>query len=119
MNKDLIAIFEYLEREKGIKREIVIAAIEDSLRAAARKSIKGIGEKVTVQINSKTGEIEVYTQKKIVEKVAKSQRRNLSRRRPRDGARMPGRPDDSKFPSLRKISAGSPPRQRARSSPKS
>lgn len=69
MNKDLIAIFEYLEREKGIKRDIVITAIEDSLRAAARKSIKGIGEKVTVQIHPKTGEIEVYTQKKIVEKV--------------------------------------------------
>ena len=69
MNKDLIAIFEYLEREKGIKRDIVIAAIEESLRAAARKSIKGIGDKVTVQINSKTGEIDVYAQKKIVEKV--------------------------------------------------
>jgi len=69
MNKDLIAIFEYLEREKGIKREIVIAAIEDSLRAAARKSVKGVGENVTVQINPKTGEIEVYTQKKIVDKV--------------------------------------------------
>ena len=40
MNKDLIAIFEYLEREKGIKRDIVIAAIEESLRAAARKSIR-------------------------------------------------------------------------------
>ena len=69
MNKDLIAIFEYLEREKGIKRDIVISAIEDSLRAAARKSIKGIGDKVTVQINPKTGEIEVYAQKKIVDKV--------------------------------------------------
>ena len=70
MNKDLIAIFEYLEREKGIKREIVINAIADSLRAAARKSVKGLGEKVTVEIHPKTGEIEVYTQKKIVEKVA-------------------------------------------------
>jgi len=69
MNKDLIAIFEYLEREKGIKREIVINAISDSLRAAARKSVKGLGEKVTVEINPKTGEIEVFTQKKIVEKV--------------------------------------------------
>ncbi len=69
MNKDLIAIFEYLEREKGIKRDIVIAAIEDSLKAAARKSVKGIGEKVSVQIHPKTGEIEVYTQKRIVEKV--------------------------------------------------
>ena len=44
MNKDLIAIFEYLEREKGIKREIVIAAIEDSfgrpLVRASRESAK-------------------------------------------------------------------------------
>ncbi len=69
MNKDLIAIFEYLEREKGIKREIVINAIVDSLRAAARKSVKGLGEKVSVEIHPKTGEIEVFTQKKIVEKV--------------------------------------------------
>lgn len=69
MNKDLIAIFEYLEREKGIKREIVISAITDSLRAAARKSVKGLGEKVSVEIHPKTGEIEVFTQKKIVEKV--------------------------------------------------
>ncbi len=72
MNKDLLAIFEYLEREKGIKREIVIAAISEALRAAARKSVKGLGEKVTVEIQAKTGEIEVFTQKKIVEKVLNS-----------------------------------------------
>lgn len=70
MNKDLIAIFEYLEREKGIKRDIVINAITESLRIAARKSVKGLGEKVNVEINPKTGEIEVFTQKKIVDKVA-------------------------------------------------
>lgn len=70
MNKDLIAIFEYLEREKGIKRETVIAAITDSLRAAARKSVKGLGEQVHIEIHPKTGEIEVFTQKKIVEKVS-------------------------------------------------
>ncbi len=40
MNKDLVAIFEYLEREKGIKREIVIDAIEESLKAVAYKSIR-------------------------------------------------------------------------------
>lgn len=73
MNKDLIAIFEYLEREKGIKREIVIGAISESLQAAARKSVKGLGEKVSVEIHPKTGEIEVFTQKKIVEKVANPQ----------------------------------------------
>ena len=60
MNKDLIAIFEYLEREKGIKREVVIDAIAESLRAAARKSVKGLGEKVSVEIHPKTGEIAVF-----------------------------------------------------------
>ncbi len=73
MNKDLIAVFEYLEREKGIKREIVINAIIESLRTAARKSVKGLGEKVSIEIHPKTGEIEVYTQKKIVDKVTNPQ----------------------------------------------
>lgn len=68
MNKELIAIFEYLEREKGIKREVVIAAIEESLRAAARKSISGASN-VTVTIHPKTGNIEVYSEKEIVDEV--------------------------------------------------
>lgn len=68
MNKDLIAIFEYLEREKGIKREIVINAIEESLQAAAKKSVHGASN-VTVKIHSKTGEIDVYCEKEIVDDV--------------------------------------------------
>lgn len=68
MNKDLIAIFEYLEREKGIKREIVISAIEDSLQAAARKNITGASN-VSVTINPKTGGIDVFCEKEIVDEV--------------------------------------------------
>lgn len=68
MNKDLIAIFEYLEREKGVKREIVIEAIEESLQAAARKNIAGASN-VTVSIHPKTGNIEVFCEKEIVEEV--------------------------------------------------
>ena len=68
MKKDLVAIFEYLEREKGIKREIVVEAIEESLQVAARKSIQGLTN-VTVSVNSKSGEIEVFTEKEIVEDV--------------------------------------------------
>jgi len=68
MNKDLIAVFEYLEREKGIKRDIVINAIEDSLRAAAQKSISG-SSNVTVKIHPKTGNIEVFCEKEIVDDV--------------------------------------------------
>ncbi|MES2345658.1 MAG: transcription termination factor NusA [Chlamydiota bacterium] len=68
MNKDLVAIFEYLEREKGIKREIIINAIEEALRAAARKSVKGLIN-VSVHINPKTGNIDVIAQKEVVAKV--------------------------------------------------
>lgn len=68
MNKDLIAVFEYLEREKGIKRDLVISAIEESLRMAARKSIQGAAN-ITVSIHPKTGNIDVYCEKEIVDQV--------------------------------------------------
>lgn len=68
MNKDLIAVIEYLEREKGVKRDVVISAIEESLRAAAKKSINGAAN-VTVKINSKTGDIDVYCEKEIVDEL--------------------------------------------------
>jgi N utilization substance protein A len=68
MNKDLLAIFEYLEREKGIKRDVIIAAVEESLLAAARKSIKGLIN-ISVHVNSKTGNIEVVAQKEVVDNI--------------------------------------------------
>lgn len=66
-SKDLVAIFEYLEREKGIKREVVIKAIEESLLAGAEKSITGASH-VTVKV-TRTGVIEVFCEKEIVENV--------------------------------------------------
>ena len=68
MNKDLVAIFEYLEREKGIKRDVIINAIEEALRAAARKSVKNLLN-VSVSINPKTGVVEVLAQKEVVDVV--------------------------------------------------
>ena len=38
MNKDLIAIFEYLEREKGIKREIVIMQLKNRYKLLLAKA---------------------------------------------------------------------------------
>lgn len=68
MNKDLLAIFEYLEREKGIKRDVIIAAVEESLLSAARKSIKGLLN-ITVHVNPKTADIVVTAQKEVVDHV--------------------------------------------------
>ena len=69
MNKDLVALFEYLEREKGIKREIIIGSIEEALEQAARKSVDGITN-ANVSVNPITGEIDVTCEKEIVEKVS-------------------------------------------------
>lgn len=68
MNKDLLAIFEYLEREKGIKRDLIVKAIEDGLMAAARKGQNGMNN-VTVSIDAKTGDISAFAEKEIVDKV--------------------------------------------------
>ncbi|MEI6242028.1 MAG: transcription termination factor NusA [Chlamydiota bacterium] len=74
MNKDLVAIFEYLEREKGIKRDVVVHAIEESLHMAARKCMPDIPqENVAVHIDPKTGEIFVSVKKLIVEAVTTSE----------------------------------------------
>lgn len=68
MNKDLLAIFEYLEREKGIKRDVIVKAIEESLIVAAHKSVEGASN-VTVSINPKTAAISVLSEKEIVDEV--------------------------------------------------
>lgn len=68
MNKDLTAIFEYLEREKGINRSVVVDAIRESLCIAAQKSIEGASN-VSVTIDDRTGNIEVYCEKVIADTV--------------------------------------------------
>ncbi len=68
MNKELIAIFEYMEREKGIKRDLIVQAIEESLLAAARKTLPEEAN-VTANVNAKTGDFEVFCEKEIVAKV--------------------------------------------------
>ncbi|MCH9633319.1 MAG: Transcription termination/antitermination protein NusA [Chlamydiae bacterium] len=76
MNKDLIAILDYLDREKGIKRTIVLQAIEDALYAAAKKSVKGVQD-VRIEIDYESGDIAVYGKKLIVQK-AKKQEQEIS-----------------------------------------
>lgn len=70
MNKDLLAILDYLDREKGIKRNIVLQAIEDALYAAAKKSVKGV-RGVRINIDYSSGAIEVFGKKTVVEKTKK------------------------------------------------
>ncbi|MDA8773599.1 transcription termination factor NusA [Chlamydiia bacterium] len=68
-NKDVIAIFEYLEREKGIPRPEVAQAIADSLYVAAEKSIVDF-EDIDITVDDRTGEILVVGRKEVVEVVS-------------------------------------------------
>lgn len=65
INTEMIGALEYLEKEKGIKKEIVIEALEQALESAYKQNY---GEKnVEVEFNSFTGNIKVYAVKTIID----------------------------------------------------
>jgi len=66
MNEELLAILEHLEREKGIKKEILIQAVEQALISAARKELGPDIEDIEVKLDPKTGETKVYSEGKLV-----------------------------------------------------
>ena len=68
MNADLIAVLDYMEKEKGISRDIILEAIQESLLLASKKSI-GPARELEVTIDSKTGDIRAFTKLVVVEKV--------------------------------------------------
>ena len=39
MNNELLTVLSYLEREKGISRDVLVKAIENALQNAAKKSL--------------------------------------------------------------------------------
>ncbi len=63
MNKQLIAALVELEREKGIKMDTIIEALEIALAAAYKKNYQ-VEYECRIDIDTKTGEIKVY---KIIE----------------------------------------------------
>jgi N utilization substance protein A len=68
MNGDLIAGIEYLEREKGIEKEVLLNAIENAILSASKKSI-GPARDVRVVIDRKSGDIKAFAQVTVVERV--------------------------------------------------
>lgn len=68
MNRELLTVIGQIEREKGIKGEKILQAVELAVQTAARKRY-GAGENIQVHLDPETGEIEVVSLKKIVEAV--------------------------------------------------
>ena len=69
MNAEFIAMIEYLEKEKGIKRDVLIEAVQSALLSAAKKSVEA-GRNLEVVMDPKTGAIQARAQLIVVEKVA-------------------------------------------------
>lgn len=65
---DIKRVVEQVSRDKGIDRHILIKALEEALRSAARKKY---GAKIDIEanFNETTGEIEVFQFKEVVEEV--------------------------------------------------
>jgi N utilization substance protein A len=66
MSSELLQVLEYIEREKGISRATIIAAVESSLLTASKKSL-GTGHDLSVTIDPKTADIKVYANLRVVE----------------------------------------------------
>src|SRR5881628_1498466 len=69
MNGELIAVLEYLQREKGIDKEVLIDAVEQALLQASKKSV-GPSRELRIEIDRKTGEIRALAKLVVVETVA-------------------------------------------------
>lgn len=59
MTNELLALFEYYEKEKGIKRETMIDALETALLSASRKSI-GPAREMRIHIDPEKGDIRAF-----------------------------------------------------------
>jgi transcription termination/antitermination protein NusA len=72
MNKELFAALESLEKEKGISKEILFEALEVALISAYKRNFQS-APAVRVSIDRDTGEIQVFSQLRVVEHVEAEQ----------------------------------------------
>jgi len=68
MNGELIAILDYLQREKGIDKEVLLEAVEQALLQASKKSA-GPSRDLRIEIDRKTAAIRALAKLVVVEHV--------------------------------------------------
>ena len=66
--KELITAMEELEKEKGIKKDYLIESLEAALVTAYKRNFDS-ADNVSVEINQTTGDVHIYSIKKVVDKV--------------------------------------------------
>jgi N utilization substance protein A len=68
MNADFLAVLEFWEREKGISRDVLVAAVQEALLSAAKKAV-GPAREMRCAIDQKTGDIRAFAKLLVSEKV--------------------------------------------------
>jgi len=68
MNADFLAVLEFWEREKGISRDVLVAAVEEALTSAAKKAV-GPARELRCAIDTKNGDIKAFAKLVVSEKV--------------------------------------------------
>ena len=68
MNNELLAVLDYMERERGIERETLIKAVEGALLTASKKSVSAAKD-LRIEIDRKTCDIKALARVQVVERV--------------------------------------------------
>jgi N utilization substance protein A len=68
MNPEFLAVLDFWEREKGIKRETLVAAVEEALLSAAKKAV-GPARELRCVIDPKSGDIKAFAKLVVAERV--------------------------------------------------
>jgi len=66
MNNELLAVFEYMERERKLDRDTLVELVESSLQVAGRKSIGRVRD-LRVEIDRKTLDIKAFASIEVVD----------------------------------------------------
>ena len=69
MSSEILAVLEYMEKEKGISREDMIATIESAIKTAGERGVNSSGD-IRVDISPITGAMKAWSQLELVESVS-------------------------------------------------
>jgi transcription termination/antitermination protein NusA len=69
MSQEILAVLEYMEKERGIVRADMIATIVNAIKAAALKGVNS-GQELRIEINPKNGQLKAWSILKVVESVS-------------------------------------------------
>ena len=68
MSSEILAVLEYMEKERGITREEMIGTIVSAIQGAAERGVES-DQELKIEINPKTGALQAWTVLRIVDSV--------------------------------------------------